>query len=151
MNSVSKVIETVAVPSHCPVLERRTPLLTEAEIIVRAAENRPLPAKEPVENRAFYYRLATLYLLYGQNQLSADEGAKEKTDAIIQYRKDHSQAEAVKRSEKHFATLYKEIEAATGNYCRTPTIEHADKVIEAVYGVMRQKANQQEDTAGRIQ
>lgn len=120
-------------------------ILNEDTIPLLAACGEELPQWAPVEERAFYNRLRLLYVMFKDGAISAADGKQHKTQALLQFRQDVANRESVKKDSSRLPAFWKRIELATSAYCREPTIENADKIISALYGMDRKHIYREEN------
>lgn len=113
--------------------------MTEQEIAVFAANGYPIADDTTPEIRALYYRLALLYLQYRFGLISAECGAQEKAAALMKFRKDRDEQMFDKKQRRHMLRFWQNTEAAANEYRLHPSIENADRLLEAIYGVGRKK------------
>ena len=119
--------------------------MTEREIILLTAKSDSLPQNAEVEERALHSRIRLLYRMFQDGIISAKEGEDLKRDAITKYHQYISERESIKKLQQNNVNLWRRIELATSAYCREPTIENADKIISALYGMDRKHICREEN------
>lgn len=86
-----------------------------------------------------WYQLRDLYRDYRAGKISTEQGNNMKR-SIFKYRNEQifRDTENTKAS-SNLARFWVKISDAARTYCKDPTIDHADKFVEAVYGASRLK------------
>jgi hypothetical protein len=102
----------------------------------RAALNgEPMPDGLTLEDQLCFQALALLYRRYRAGSVSKNVGAEEawKIRSSCQVRKEALAFE--RKCNSHSVRLWKAVEGAANAYQKERTLENADRMIEAIYGV----------------
>lgn len=89
--------------------------------------------------RCLFYSLRDTYRLFKAGKLSKEQGEKEKSRAIRQYKLDEGELTAARKVVQNSAEMWKRIEYANMTYNKDRTLENADAFIEAVYNIELQQ------------
>lgn len=87
------------------------------------------------KEQLLFLELRSLYRQCRMGVISRETGAAEKKKLIVAYedlRKTEERQEALAR---HCSDLWKSVECAASDYRKARTLENADRVMEAIYGV----------------
>lgn len=117
--------------------------LTEDELS-RAAINEQFPETNASYDWLAWYKLRDVYRDFKAGRISKDLGEQRKRSIFQSRQNEIDFINGHWRMEKHVADLWKGIEEAGHAYMKEPTIEHADKFVEAVYGAGRLKRDRAE-------
>ena len=109
--------------------------LGEDEILRRAGQDVDLPDTASAADRALHATVRLLYWQHKAGYLSAEEGKRLKQRAIVRYRDDIKTQEWATQQQLYIAELWKRIENAANKYRKSRTLEDADKLMEALYGM----------------
>lgn len=85
-----------------------------------------------------YLALRYLYRLYQAGGISKEEAGKTKAQIARRYEKDRMREEQLENSIKAFAQVVLRTAKANEDYRRERTLDNADKLCEAIDGVMVQ-------------
>lgn len=85
-----------------------------------------------------YLALRYLYRLYQTGGISKEEAGKTKAQIARRYEKDRLREEQLENSIKAFAQVVLRTANANDNYRKERTLDNADKLCEAIDGVMVQ-------------
>lgn len=108
------------------------PTATEPEEIFEAAgRGRELYNLEPPED-ALFSRARLIYYQYATGQLTADEGAERRRQAVMIYKEAVRKREFELRWVDHARKLYKTVEAAAAAYIKKPGYSTAGALWQAV-------------------
>ena len=113
----------------------KTDRLNEDEILRRAGQDVDLPDTASSADRALHAAVQLLYWQHKAGYLSAEEGKRLKQRAIVRYRDDIEAQEWAIKQQLHIAELWKRIEQTATQYRKNRTVENADKLMEALYGM----------------
>ena len=113
--------------------------MTIDELSYLALNEYELPENTPLCERAFYGELFILYGKFKKGILTQEEGNREKQKAVYQYGLDCRKREQAFAMQKRQLDFWQNIERAANAYRREPSIENADRLLEAVYGVGRKE------------
>lgn len=89
--------------------------------------------------RLLYYRLRDVYRQFRQKLITQESGADKKQKAIEQYKLDKQNAEKADGIVAWHVKFWNRVEQAGTEYRTSPSIETADKFVEAVYRVPRKQ------------
>ena len=109
--------------------------LGEEEILKRAGQDVDLPDTAAAADRALHATVRLLYWQHRAGYLSAADGKRLKQQAIVRYRDDIEAQEWAIKQQLHIAELWKRIEQTATQYRKNRTVENADKLMEALYGM----------------
>ena len=111
------------------------------EQISRLARSGNLPENAGLScpERCLFHTLKGIYSRFEEKKITAEQGEKEKKAALMQYQKDSAEYQGYKIMIRHQAKLWQNIELAANEYRKTPSIDHADSFLEAVYGIKRNR------------
>lgn len=86
-----------------------------------------------------YHSLSNLYATYRIGGISADDGAKQKEAILNRFWARKQEDDFRKTMGSHYAELKKRIESAANAYAKNRTLENADKLYKALYGMEPKK------------
>lgn len=109
--------------------------LGEDEILRRAGQDVDLPDTASAADRALHATVRLLYWQHKAGYLSVEEGKRLKQRAIVRYRDNVKTQEWATRQQLYIAELWKRVENAANEYRKNRTVENADKLMEALYGM----------------
>ena len=92
-----------------------------------------LPSDISLLDTHLFLALYSLYGLYYAGQITREQASPIKNQIMQNYNRRLADEQLIEQTRQ----LWKKIEYATGQYCRDPTIENADKIIVALYGTPR--------------
>ena len=95
----------------------------------------PMPANLCQEDQTCFQGLAFLYARYYAGYISREAGEVEAR--LIRMRCEEAKKKAVfgEKCQQHSVRLWRAIEQASNNYQKNRTLENADQLITAIYGV----------------
>lgn len=91
-----------------------------------------------------WYKLRDVYRNYKAGKISKEIAADTKKSILVARQTEIDRNTEHFKAEKHLADFWYKIHAAATVYMKDPTIEHADKFVEAVYGASRIKREGEE-------
>lgn len=86
-----------------------------------------------------FYLLCNLYAAYRHGGLTAEDGAKRKERILNNFWARKQEDDFRKTMGSHYAELKKRIESAANAYAKNRTLENADKLYKALYGMEPKK------------
>lgn len=89
--------------------------------------------------RAFFLQAKEIYAQYHDKRITQAESAEAMRQAIQDYNRDMTERQNGIDALQRIADLYKQIELAATAYAKDRTLENADKLLEAIYGVTMRK------------
>lgn len=89
--------------------------------------------------RAFFLQAKEIYAQYHDKRITQTESAEAMGQAIQDYKRDIVERQNGIDALYRIANLYKQIELAATAYAKNRTLENADKLLEAIYGVTMRK------------
>lgn len=89
--------------------------------------------------RAFFLQAKEIYVRYHDKRITQSESAEAMRQAIQDYKRDMQERQNGIDALYRIANLYKQIELAATAYAKNRTLENADKLLEAIYGVTMRK------------
>lgn len=127
--------------------------MTVEEISLAAMNGEAISYKEPPEDRALFGKLYMIYRQYRDGTITKAAGAARKTEALFEHRKDKQDRQTLTEQAVSAGSLYTAIEAVVSDYNRCPSRENADRMIETIYHVRKERAKEffktEEETHGR--
>lgn len=114
--------------------------MTVEEISLAAMNGEAISYKEPPEDRALFGKLYMIYRQYRDGAITKAAGAARKTEALFEYRKDKQDRKTLTDQALSAGNLYIAIEAVVSDYNKCPSRENADRMIETIYHVRKQRA-----------
>lgn len=117
--------------------------MTEDELS-KAAMTEKYPESNYPYDWLAWYKLRDVYRDFKAGKTSKDSAAETKKSILDARQKEIARNTEHFKAEKHLADFWYKIHAAATVYMKDPTIEHADKFVEAVYGASRLKTNREE-------
>ena len=92
--------------------------------------------------RAFFLQAKEIYAQFHDKRITQSESAEAMRQAIQDYKRDMVERQNGIDALYRIADLYKQLELAATAYAKDRTLENADKLLEAIYGVtMRKEEN----------
>lgn len=82
-----------------------------------------------------FYLLCNLYAAYRCGGMTAEEGARRKERILNNFWDRKKEDDFRKTMGEHYAELKKRIESAANAYAKNRTLENADKLYKALYGM----------------
>ena len=110
--------------------------LTDEELS-KAAMTERYPNSNMSYDWLAWYKLRDVYREYKAGRITKEEGEAQKAEIFGYRQKDIDRQDGHKKVEIHFAQFWAKIEEAGRNYMKEPSLEHADRFLEAVYGAGR--------------
>lgn len=110
--------------------------MVEIEYERKAMNGEAMPEGLGWPDQVLYLQLRMLYDQYKKGIVSRDAAAKEKHQMVEEY-KLHRSLDAL---QTHTDNMWKQIEITAHDYAKNPSVETADKLFEAIYGVKRKGA-----------
>lgn len=101
----------------------------------KAMRGDEMPAGLGLEDQMAYQALRNMHRQYSAGRLSREAAAREKRLLLAEYRKRMDQAKFEARLIRSSSDLWKGIETAVYRYRENPSLEAADRIIDAVYRV----------------
>ena len=101
----------------------------------QAMKGEPMPDGLDLADQLCFQALSTLYKRFYSGRITREQGEH---DARLIRRKRDENVKSIEFGEKcrsHAVTLWKNIEQSANAYQNNRTLENADKLIEAIYGV----------------
>lgn len=86
-----------------------------------------------------WYRLRDVYRDFRAGKITKETGEAIKNTVMKDRRKHIAEVEMRQTASRQLAEFWKEIQMTGVEYMKDPTIEHADRFVEAVYGTSRLK------------
>ena len=112
--------------------------MTEDELS-RCAASEQYPDSGMDHDWLAWYKLRDVYRDFRAGRIGRTEGEQTKT-SIFRYRQENiDRDEGHRKAYLHLAEFWKRIEQAGSDYMKNPSVETADKFVEAVYGAGRLK------------
>ncbi len=97
-----------------------------------AMKGLPLPQKLDIVDSCLYVALKNLYAMYRQGLITRKDATEEKRRLVYNWTGDKSKLELLNRQS---AALRGKIGEASEKYFKDPTIENADALYAALYGL----------------
>lgn len=102
-----------------------------------AMHGAPMPSGLGLEDQLAYQAVSLLYQRFANYRLSREQAAAEKEQIRREYRKRMESKAFADRLCSFTVQLWKDIEGASAEYSKHPSIEAADRLIQAIYKVGR--------------
>ena len=103
----------------------------------QAMNGEPMPEGLNFLDARMYQALACLYFRFNQNAISVEDGKKEKRLLIAKYREELENEKFNSKWVAHTVELWKNIELTANAYRTNRTLEHADVLVDTVYGLVK--------------
>ena len=116
--------------------------MTVDEISAAAIRGEGIHYREPVEDRALYGKLYMIYRQYRDGTITKATGVQRKTEALFEHKKDKLDRQTLSEEARRSAALYQQIEYCVSEYCKCPSRENADRMIETIYHVRKEHAKE---------
>ena len=100
-----------------------------------AMHNEPMPEGLDLADQLCYQALALLYARYHSGKITREQGEKEARMIRRKREENVKSNEFGEKCREHAVKLWKDIEQSANAYRKKRTIENADKLIAAIYGV----------------
>lgn len=91
--------------------------------------------------RAFFLQAKEIYAQYHNKRITQAESAEAMRQAIQEYNRDMTERQNGIDALHRIAGLYKEVELMATAYRKDRTLVNADKLMEAMYGLITRKDN----------
>ena len=110
---------------------------------LRLAAYNGITPPEPLScpERAFFLQAKEIYAQYHDKRITQTESAEAMKQAIQDYNRDMTERQNGINALHRIADLYKEVELAATEYRKDRTLVNADKLMEAMYGLITRKDN----------
>lgn len=107
-----------------------------------AAYNGITPS-EPLScpERAFFLQAKEIYAQYHDKRITQSESSEAMRQAIQDYKRDMTERQNGIDALYRIANLYKQLELVATAYRKDRTLANADKLMEAMYGLITRKDN----------
>ena len=100
-----------------------------------AMHNEPMPDGLDLSDQLCYQALAILYARYHSGKITREQGEKEARMIRRKREENIKSNEFGEKCREHSMKLWKDIEQSANAYQRDRTLENADRLIAAIYGV----------------
>lgn len=100
-----------------------------------AMRGEPTPDGLSLIDRMMYQSLACLYVRFNLKGITKEQGASEKQKLSLEYNLAISQRQREVNMAQHYAEQNIRIESAANAYAKDRTLENADKLYKALYGM----------------
>ena len=101
----------------------------------QAARGDPMPDGLSLAEQQTYQAIRYLYAVYRAKRITQEQAGKEKATILRQLRTAQEKESLHEKVYKRSVAMWKDLEAAANRYGTDRTLENADKLIEAIYGV----------------
>lgn len=98
-----------------------------------AMKNEPMPDGLKIYDQMYFQALRYLYLQYHAQQISREQGTKEKQRMKVERDRLARESKSVMAYSKYYANAYKTLAQSSIAYAKERTLEHADAMYEALY------------------
>lgn len=106
-----------------------------SDLELLASRNGPIPKGIDALDQATYLSLRNLYSQFGRRTITAAEAARDKRIIKTTHERMKQKASFEHKCFGHSVQLWKQAEQAANTYQKDRTIENADRLIGAIYGV----------------
>ena len=100
-----------------------------------AARGDPMPDGLSLAEQQTYQAIRYLYAVYRAKRVTQEQAAKEKATILRKLKMAQEKEALMDKAHQRAIKMWKDLEAAANHYGTERTIENADKLIEAIYGV----------------
>lgn len=100
-----------------------------------AARGDPMPDGLSLAEQQTYQAIRYLYAVYRAKRITQEQAAKEKATILRKLRIAQEKEALMDKAHQRAIKMWKDLETATNRYGKERTLENADKLIEAIYGV----------------
>lgn len=107
-----------------------------------AMKNEPMPDGLKFYDQMYFQALRYLYLQYHAQQISREQGTKEKQKMKVARDRLARESESVLAYSKYYADTYATLSRHSIAYAKERTLEHADAIYEALYHTPAIKSNE---------
>lgn len=101
----------------------------------QAMAGEEMPKGMPLADQLAYQALSHLYARYRMGQIEAKQGREEKGEIKREYLRNKRREEMGRSLSEHQARLYRVLEAETCAYAKSRSLDAADRIYQALYGV----------------
>lgn len=101
----------------------------------QAARGDPMPDGLSLAEQQTYQAIRYLYAVYRAKRITQAQAAQEKAKMLRELRMMQEKEALVEKSYAKQTAMWKDLETAANRYGTERTLENADKLIEAIYGV----------------
>lgn len=108
-----------------------------------AMRGEPMPKDLLLADQMAYQALASMHSRFRSGAITREQGADEKKKLSLTYDKAQQQREREIKMAQHYAEQNARIERAANAYAKNRTLENADLLYKAPYGMM---PNKEEET-----
>ena len=123
--------------------------LTPDEISALAAQDDKPNADMTTIDWLLWYMLRDVYRDFKHGHITKEQGAERKRQALDIWERQTDRYHADRDLINRVVALWKNVEAAASTYRKDRTLENADAIMTAIYGMRRGGASEQADRAGR--
>lgn len=109
--------------------------MTPEELEDLAYQRQPMPDLRSQAEVLLYQSFRNLYDFAGRVQMAPEQGRREKAQILAAFKINKFLEELQEETNQ----MWKNIELAASEYRKNPSIEAADKLLKAIYGVERKK------------
>lgn len=100
-----------------------------------AMNGEPMPKGLSLADQMAYQALSGIYLRYHLNGITREQGAEEKRKLALSYNVAKTKRETELGFSKRFSEIIAKIESAANVYAKDRTLENADRLYKALYGM----------------
>jgi hypothetical protein len=100
-----------------------------------AIRGEPMPKDLSLADQMAYQALSSMYSRFRVRAITREQGAEEKKKLFLTYDKAYRQREREVNMAQHYAEQNARIESAANDYAKDRTLENADKLYKALYGM----------------
>ena len=100
-----------------------------------AARGDPMPDGLSLAEQQTYQAIRYLYAVYRAKRITQAQAAQEKAKVLQELRMMQEKEALMEKSYAKQTEMWKDVESAANRYGTERTLENADKLIEAIYGV----------------
>ena len=100
-----------------------------------ASRGDPMPDGLSLAEQQTYQAIRYLYAVYRAKRITQEQAAKEKARILRELRMMQEKEALKEKAYNRSVAMWKDLEAAANHYGTERTLENADKLIEAIYGV----------------
>lgn len=101
----------------------------------QAARGDPMPDGLSLAEQQTYQAIRYLYAVYRAKRITQAQAAQEKAKVLRELRMMQEKEALMDKAHQRAIKMWKDLEAAANQYGVNKSIENADKLIEAIYGV----------------
>lgn len=100
-----------------------------------AMRGEPMPKDLSLVDQMAYQALASMHSRFRSGAITREQGALEKQKLSLEYNKAVNQRQRESNMAQHYAEQNIRIESAANSYAKERTLENADKLYKALYGM----------------